>query len=45
MTHEAHGAEREAWAEQAVEAWPNYAEYQKKTTRILPVFDLTPANA
>ncbi len=26
----------------AVAAWPDYAEYQKKTTRTLPVFVLTP---
>jgi deazaflavin-dependent oxidoreductase (nitroreductase family) len=43
--HEAHGAEREAWWERAVEAWPDYAEYQTKTTRLIPVFVLTPASA
>jgi deazaflavin-dependent oxidoreductase (nitroreductase family) len=42
---EAHGAEREAWWERAVAAWPDYAEYQKKTTRIIPVFVLTPVSA
>jgi deazaflavin-dependent oxidoreductase (nitroreductase family) len=45
VAHEAHGAEREAWWKRAVEAWPDYAEYQKKTTRVLPVFVLTPASA
>jgi F420H(2)-dependent quinone reductase len=43
QAREAHGAERDAWWERAVAAWPDYAEYQKKTTRILPVFVLTPA--
>ena len=42
---EAQGAEREAWWERAVAAWPDYAEYQKKTTRVIPVFVLTPAGA
>jgi F420H(2)-dependent quinone reductase len=42
---EVQGAEREAWWERAVAAWPDYAEYQKKTTRVLPVFVLTPAGA
>jgi deazaflavin-dependent oxidoreductase (nitroreductase family) len=38
----ADGTERETWWERAVAAWPDYAEYQKKTTRVLPVFVLTP---
>ena len=42
---EAQGAEREAWWERAVAAWPDYAEYQKKTNRVIPVFVLTPAGA
>jgi len=42
---EVQGAERAAWWERAVAAWPDYAEYQKKTTRVLPVFVLTPAGA
>jgi deazaflavin-dependent oxidoreductase (nitroreductase family) len=42
---EAQGAERETWWERAVAAWPDYAEYQKKTTRVIPVFVLTPAGA
>ncbi|WP_280439157.1 nitroreductase/quinone reductase family protein, partial [Nocardia cyriacigeorgica] len=28
--------------ERAVAVWPDYAEYQKKTTREIPVFVLTP---
>ena len=33
-----HGAEREAAFEKAVLVFPNYAEYQKKTEREIPVF-------
>jgi F420H(2)-dependent quinone reductase len=43
VAREVQGAEREVWWERAVAAWPDYAEYQKKTTRIIPVFVLTPA--
>jgi deazaflavin-dependent oxidoreductase (nitroreductase family) len=32
--------EKAAWWERAVEAWPDYAEYQKKTDRQIPVFVL-----
>jgi deazaflavin-dependent oxidoreductase (nitroreductase family) len=32
------GAERDAWWERAVEAWPDYAKYQQKTDRLIPVF-------
>ena len=45
VAREVEGAEREAWWERAVAAWPDYAEYQKKTTRVIPVFVLTPAGA
>ena len=45
VAREAQGSERDAWWERAVAAWPDYAEYQKKTTRVLPVFVLTPADA
>jgi deazaflavin-dependent oxidoreductase (nitroreductase family) len=38
------GAERDAWWERAVEAWPDYAEYQKKTDRLIPLFLLTRAD-
>ncbi|MEU1146310.1 nitroreductase family deazaflavin-dependent oxidoreductase [Streptomyces sp. NPDC005863] len=38
----ASGEERELWWERAVAAWPDYAEYQKKTTREIPLFVLTP---
>ena len=39
---EVHGEEYAAWFERAVAAWPDYAEYQKKTTRTMPIFVLTP---
>jgi F420H(2)-dependent quinone reductase len=45
LARELEGAERDAWWERAVDAWPDYAEYQKKTTRVLPVFVLTPTVA
>ncbi|MEC3958504.1 nitroreductase family deazaflavin-dependent oxidoreductase [Nocardia sp. CDC153] len=36
------GDEKALWWKRAVEVWPDYAEYQKKTTREIPVFVLTP---
>ncbi|KAA0084250.1 nitroreductase family deazaflavin-dependent oxidoreductase [Mycolicibacterium sp. P9-64] len=36
------GEEKAVWWERAVEAWPDYADYQKKTDRQIPVFVLTP---
>ena len=36
------GDERADWWEYAVETWPTYGEYQKKTDRQIPVFKLTP---
>lgn len=39
---EVFGDEKAAWWERAVAAWPDYAEYQKKTDRQIPVFVLTP---
>ena len=38
--HEATGAERDEWWARAVEAFPNYAGYQTKTDRLIPVFVL-----
>ena len=35
------GAEREVWWARAVEAFPNYAVYATKTSRLIPVFLLT----
>lgn len=34
------GDERAEWWERAVAAWPDYAGYQEKTERIIPVFVL-----
>ena len=31
--------------ERAIEAWPDYANYQKKTERQIPVFVLEPIEA
>ncbi|TVZ01538.1 nitroreductase family deazaflavin-dependent oxidoreductase [Trebonia kvetii] len=42
---EVHGEEYAVWFERAVAAWPDYAEYQKKTTRTMPIFVLTPLGA
>ncbi|MDX6738853.1 nitroreductase family deazaflavin-dependent oxidoreductase [Actinocorallia sp. A-T 12471] len=41
--HLAEGLERDQWWQRAVEAWPGYADYQKKTDRKIPVFVLDPA--
>ena len=38
------GDEKVVWWERAVDAWPDYANYQKKTDRQIPVFVLTPIN-
>lgn len=43
MARELTGDERDVWWERAVEAWPDYAEYQTKTDRVIPVFVLEPA--
>ena len=40
---EVFGDEKAAWWERAVQAWPDYADYQKKTDREIPLFVLTPA--
>jgi len=36
------GDERTVWWERAVAAYPDYADYQKKTERVIPVFVLEP---
>ncbi|MET4432165.1 nitroreductase family deazaflavin-dependent oxidoreductase [Mycolicibacterium sp. 624] len=41
---EVFGDEKAVWWERAVAAWPDYAEYQKKTDRQIPVFVLSPVN-
>jgi deazaflavin-dependent oxidoreductase (nitroreductase family) len=40
---EVFGEEKAQWWERAVEAYPDYADYQEKTDREIPVFVLTPA--
>lgn len=42
--HEATGQEREEWWKRAVEAFPDYEEYKKKTTRVIPVLVATRKN-
>jgi deazaflavin-dependent oxidoreductase (nitroreductase family) len=39
------GAEKAVWWERAVAAFPNYADYQRKTDREIPVFLLEPLAA
>ncbi|WP_040865982.1 nitroreductase family deazaflavin-dependent oxidoreductase [Nocardia exalbida] len=39
---EVFGDEKAQWWERAVEVWPDYADYQTKTDRQIPVFVLTP---
>jgi deazaflavin-dependent oxidoreductase (nitroreductase family) len=43
VAREVEGAERDEWWARAVEAWPAYADYQRKTDRVIPVFVLDPA--
>jgi deazaflavin-dependent oxidoreductase (nitroreductase family) len=45
QAREVHGEEYAVWFERAVAAWPDYAEYQTKTTRKMPIFVLTPVQA
>ncbi|MEW2500377.1 nitroreductase family deazaflavin-dependent oxidoreductase [Amycolatopsis sp. CA-161197] len=42
---EVHDAEYATWYDRAVEVWPDYAEYQTKTTRKMPIFVLSPIEA
>jgi F420H(2)-dependent quinone reductase len=42
IAHEATGQEREEWWNRAVEAFPDYAEYQRNTERVIPVLVLEP---
>ncbi|MEY9855738.1 deazaflavin-dependent oxidoreductase (nitroreductase family) [Catenulispora sp. GAS73] len=45
QAREVHDEEYETWFERAVAVWPDYAEYQKKTSRKMPIFVLTPFQA
>jgi len=37
------GAERDEWWKRAVDAYPDYADYQARTERVIPVFVLEPS--
>ncbi len=41
LAHEVTGDEKAVWWDRAVAAFPNYADYQAKTDRQIPVFVLT----
>jgi F420H(2)-dependent quinone reductase len=43
LSREVHGDERAQWWERAVAAYPDYAQYQAKTSRLIPVFVLEPS--
>ncbi len=43
IAREVTGEEKAVWWERAVAAYPDYADYQKKTDRVIPVFVLEPA--
>jgi deazaflavin-dependent oxidoreductase (nitroreductase family) len=42
IAREVSGEEKAIWWERAVAAFPDYADYQKKTERQIPVFVLSP---
>jgi deazaflavin-dependent oxidoreductase (nitroreductase family) len=44
QAREVFGDEKATWWERAVAAWPDYAKYQNKTDRQIPVFVLSPLN-
>lgn len=41
LARELEGDERALWWERSVAAFPDYADYQEKTERVIPVFVLT----
>jgi F420H(2)-dependent quinone reductase len=43
VAREVSGDERAEWWRRAVDVFPSYADYQKKTTREIPVFVLEPS--
>ncbi len=43
VAREVEGDERALWWDRAVAAYPDYAEYQTKTDRVIPVFVARPA--
>jgi F420H(2)-dependent quinone reductase len=42
LARELEGEERALWWQRGLEVWPDYANYQRKTTRVIPVFRLDP---
>lgn len=44
LARELEGAERETWWARSVEAYPDYADYAVKTSRLIPVFVLEPVD-
>jgi len=44
IAREVSGAERAAWWERSIAAYPPYADYQRKTDRLIPVFVLEPTS-
>jgi F420H(2)-dependent quinone reductase len=40
IAREVSGEEKAAWWQRAIEAWPDYAKYQARTERQIPVFVL-----
>ncbi|MGZ8438415.1 MAG: nitroreductase family deazaflavin-dependent oxidoreductase [Candidatus Limnocylindrales bacterium] len=42
LAREVGGEEKATWWDRAVETWPDYAKYQHKTSRQIPVFVLEP---
>ncbi|MCU4749033.1 MULTISPECIES: nitroreductase family deazaflavin-dependent oxidoreductase [Streptomyces] len=42
VAREVTGEEKAVWWARAVEAFPDYADYQRKTDRVIPVFVLEP---
>jgi deazaflavin-dependent oxidoreductase (nitroreductase family) len=42
LARELEGEEKAVWWDRAVDTWSDYAKYQKKTTRQIPVFLLEP---
>ena len=45
LAREVSGAEKAKWWARALEVWPDYAGYQKRTSREIPVFVLEPMPA
>jgi deazaflavin-dependent oxidoreductase (nitroreductase family) len=45
LAREVTGDEKGVWWERAVEAWPDYATYQTRTSRQIPVFVLEPLDS